>query len=131
MINTGDDLDKLEPIVASLLTVMAEYACDNLSKVSAKLYGSSRELEGGDVTVPGGLSDFIRRLDGRLKENTVRLEEEVVGIQWNDGGCSITTRAGSTLHCQHAIVTLPLGVLQVGMPFKPTMQFSCNHTTST
>ena len=72
MINTGDDLDKLEPIVASLLTVMAEYACDDLSKVtgnlvwaqpimdfvltgcmqvSAKLYGSSRELEGGDVTV--------------------------------------------------------------------------------
>ena len=34
MIYTGDDLDNLEPIVASLLTVMAEYACDDLSKVT-------------------------------------------------------------------------------------------------
>ena len=34
MIKTGNDLDKLEPIVASLLTVMAEYACDNLSQVT-------------------------------------------------------------------------------------------------
>jgi len=108
----GDDLDKLEPIVSSLLTVMAEYACDDLSKVSSKLYGSSRELEGGDVTVPGGLDGFIRRLAENLKEDTVRLKEEVVAIQWNDGGCSIATRAGSTLHCQHAIITLPLGVLQ-------------------
>ena len=34
MTNTGEDLDKLEPILASLLTVMAEYACDQLSKVT-------------------------------------------------------------------------------------------------
>ena len=37
MIKTGNDLDKLEPIVASLLTVMAEYACDDLSKVTLNL----------------------------------------------------------------------------------------------
>ena len=49
----------------------------------------------------------------------VRLKEEVVAIQWNDGGCSITTRAGSTIHCQHAIITLPLGVLQVGIQSIP------------
>ena len=30
--NAGDDLEKLEPIVSSLLTVMAEYACDDLSQ---------------------------------------------------------------------------------------------------
>ena len=36
-LNTGDDLDKLEPIVSSLLTVMAEYACDDLSKVTVNL----------------------------------------------------------------------------------------------
>ena len=35
--NTGDDLDKLEPIVSSLLTVMAEYACDDLSKVTGEI----------------------------------------------------------------------------------------------
>ena len=44
----------------------------------------------------------------------VRLEQEVVGIQWNEVGCSVTTRTGSTIHCQHSIVTIPLGVLQVG-----------------
>ena len=53
----------------------------------------------------------------------VRLKEEIVAIQWNDGGCSITTRAGSTLHCQHVIITLPLGVLQVGMPSIPQCSF--------
>ena len=79
------------------------------------------------VQVPGGLGNLIRWLAERLKEDTgtpidallysfkVRLEEEVVGIKWNDGGCSIATRAGSTFHCQHAILTLPLGVLQVGI----------------
>ena len=36
-LNTGDNLDKLEPIVSSLLTVMAEYACDDLSKVTRNL----------------------------------------------------------------------------------------------
>ena len=79
------------------------------------------------LQVPCGLGNFIRRLAERLKEDTVseadqfpllyplkvRLEEEVVGIEWNDEGCSIATRAGSTFHCLHAIVTLPLGVLQV------------------
>jgi len=119
----GNEQDKLEPIVSSLLTVMAEYACDDMSKVSANLYGSSRELEGGDVTVPGGLDGFIRGLSERLKEDTVRLQEEVVCINWNEGGCSISTRAGSTLHCQHAIITIPLGVLQANHKslFQPSL----------
>ena len=41
------------------------------------------------------------------------LEEEVVGIQWNEDGCLITTKTGTVLRCQHAIITIPLGVLQV------------------
>ena len=36
MINTGEELEKLEPIVDSLLTVMAEYACDDLTEVTEK-----------------------------------------------------------------------------------------------
>ena len=36
MINTGEELEKLEPVVDSLLTVMAEYACDDLTKVTKK-----------------------------------------------------------------------------------------------
>ena len=31
----GNEQDKLEPIVSSLLTVMAEYACDDMSKVKS------------------------------------------------------------------------------------------------
>ena len=36
MINTGEELEKLEPVVNSLLTVMAEYACDDLTEVAKK-----------------------------------------------------------------------------------------------
>ena len=57
----------------------------------------------------------------------VRLEQEVVGIQWNEGGCSVTTRTGSTIHCQHAIVTIPLGVLQVG-GLHPEQRSTHDHT---
>jgi len=119
----GDDLEKLEPIVSSLLTVMAEYACDDLSQVSAKLYGSSRELDGGDITVPSGLCAFLDILADRLKKDTVMLEEEVVGIQWNEDGCLITSKTGTVLRCQHALITIPLGVLQANHTslFRPNL----------
>ena len=61
----------------------------------------------------------------------VRLEQEVVGIQWNEGGCSVTTRTGSTIHCQHAIVTIPLGVLQVSWTTLRTTFHTWSHYRQT
>ena len=43
------------------------------------------------------------------------LEEEVIGIQWNEDGCLITSKTGTVLRCQHAIITIPLGVFDIGV----------------
>ena len=63
------------------------------------------------------------------------LEEEVVGIQWNEDGCLITSKTGTVLRCQHAIITIPLGVLQVNTSCKdqsitrPLRVSQANHTS--
>ena len=63
------------------------------------------------------------------------LEEEVIGIQWNEDGCLITSKTGTVLRCQHAIITIPLGVLQVNTSCKdqsitrPLRVSQANHTS--
>ena len=38
---------------------MSEYACEDLTRVGARIYSEGRELPGGDVIVPGGISGII------------------------------------------------------------------------
>ena len=41
----------------------------------------------------------------------VRLGEEVERVEWGEEGCTVVTR-GRRVRCEHAVVTIPLGVLQ-------------------
>ena len=103
--------EDLELCLSSLSTALAEYICDDLEKPSLALYGTCRELPGGDVIVPQGLHTVIDALADTLPPEVVKLGEKVINIEWGLDKLIITTET-SMYFCDHVVVTVPLGVLK-------------------
>eukprot|EP00090_Calanus_glacialis_P032635 TRINITY_DN54067_c0_g1_i1.p1 TRINITY_DN54067_c0_g1~~TRINITY_DN54067_c0_g1_i1.p1 ORF type:complete len:488 (-),score=161.38 TRINITY_DN54067_c0_g1_i1:29-1303(-) len=103
--------EDLELCLTTLSTALAEYACDDLERASVALFGSSRELPGGDVIVPEGLKTIIDTIADTIPPELIKLGEKVTNIDWSVDKVIITTEA-SMFFCDHVIVTVPLGVLK-------------------
>eukprot|EP00092_Neocalanus_flemingeri_P009081 GFUD01009774.1.p1 GENE.GFUD01009774.1~~GFUD01009774.1.p1 ORF type:complete len:509 (+),score=156.59 GFUD01009774.1:101-1528(+) len=103
--------EDLELCLTALSTALAEYACDDLERPSVALFGSSRELPGGDVIVPDGLKNIIDTIADTLPPEVIKLGEKVNNIDWSVDKLIITTDS-SMFFCDQAIVTVPLGVLK-------------------
>ena len=118
------------------------YSCDELRHTGAARYAAGRELPGGDVILPSGLASVVAAVADSLDTElvTVTTGTRVTNIDWwvvsglllaaicrsyDDGHfpcrrseavvkVRADTGAGSHVTtCRHALVTLPLGVLQV------------------
>jgi monoamine oxidase len=89
-------------------TIEQEYAAD-WAEASAWHIDSGREFPGGDVLFPGGYDQITTHLARGL---TIRLGQPVTALAPASGGVAVTLADGSTLAADHAVVTLPLGVLQ-------------------
>ncbi len=68
-------------------------------------------FKGGDVIFPGGYDQIPTHLARGL---TIHLNQAVSERASSPDGITITLADGSTLTADHAVVTLPLGVLQSG-----------------
>ncbi|WP_128514435.1 flavin monoamine oxidase family protein [Tabrizicola thermarum] len=68
-------------------------------------------FRGGDVIFPGGYDQIPTHLARGL---TIHLNQAVSELASSPDGITITLADGSTLTTDHAVVTLPLGVLQSG-----------------
>ena len=81
-------------------------------------YGQYEELEGGDQLLEQGYTALVEALASGLD---VRLEEPVVRVEHDARGVTVTTPSGEHAG-SHAIVTVPLGVLQQGsIVFRPPL----------
>ena len=97
--------------LASLSTSVAEYIGDDLNKTSLALYGTCRELPGGQVIIPGGLNTIVDAIADTIPAEVIKLNEKVVNIDWGADKLTITTET-SVFFSDHVIVTVPLGVLK-------------------
>jgi len=129
----------VQQMLESMWRCLGGYLGDTLEEASLHLFGSAQELPGGDVIVPEGLSTIIEQLKRSVN---VKTSTEVTAIDWDDNGVRLTTKAAQTPFqdltdvdggvigrltekveeqgdgasvdyvARHAIVTVPLGVLQ-------------------
>lgn len=87
-----------------------EYAGD-WTKASAWHIDAAEEFDGPDVLFPGGIDQLATHL---AKGLTIRLGQTVTALAPTATGITATLADGTTITADHAIVTLPLGVLQSG-----------------
>lgn len=104
-------------------TYEQEYAGD-WSEASAWHIDAADEFDGPDVLFPGGIDQLTAQLAQGL---AIRLGQRVTALTPTPGGVKATLADGSTVEADHAVVTLPLGVLQSGQvtftePLAPSRQ---------
>ena len=103
------DLDRRIARLAINTRIEHEYSGD-WAAMSAWHFDDGNDLDGPDAVVTPGYGPMAQYLAAGL---TLRLGECVQKITPCKGGIEVTTTNG-THHAGHAIVTLPLGVLQSG-----------------
>ncbi|MGL4236395.1 flavin monoamine oxidase family protein [Tabrizicola sp.] len=91
-------------------TVELEYAGD-WSEISAWNFDQGDFFPGPDVLFPDGYDAIPTRLSQGL---TLRMGQVVTALAPTPTGVAVTLADGSTLTTDHAVVTLPLGVLKSG-----------------
>ena len=104
-------------------TLEQEYAGD-WAKASSWHIDDVGGFTGGDVIFPGGYDQITTYLAQGL---SIRLGHRVTALAPSSEGVTITLADGSSLTGDHAILTLPLGVLQSGAvtfaePLQPARQ---------
>lgn len=87
-----------------------EYAGD-WTEASSWHIDTAREFGGQDVLFPAGIDQLTTHLARGL---TIMLGQTVTALSPMVTGISVALADGTTLEADHAILTLPLGVLQTG-----------------
>ena len=99
-------------------SIEGEYA-GGLGELSTWWWEEGEGYDGGDVVFPDG---YVQLVDGLAEGLTVDLGApvEVVGVV--DGGVVVTVGDNATYEADHAVVTVPLGVLKAGtITFDPPL----------
>lgn len=91
-------------------TYEQEYGAD-WTEASAWNIDTAQEFGGEDVLFPGGMDQLASHLARGL---TIRLGQPVTALAPTASGLRASLADGSAVEADHAIVTLPLGVLQSG-----------------
>lgn len=91
-------------------TVEQEYGGD-WSEESSWNFDDGEEFSGGDVLFPGGYDQIANYLARGLD---IRLGQKVVSLGSAPSGVSLKMADGGVLSADHAVVTVPLGVLRAG-----------------
>lgn len=91
-------------------SVEAEYG-GSWSEVSAWYFDEAKEFGGEDALFPGGYDQIVTHL---AKGLDIRIGQIVTAIAPVDAGVAVTLADGSVMTADHAVVTVPLGVLKAG-----------------
>ena len=96
---------------------MESYTGSSLETSSLALYGSSKEILGKDLVVPGGLRQVTGFLTSKLNSSQLMLDSPVTKISYEAEKTVIEYRDGTEgqhkgMTANVVIVTLPVGVPQ-------------------
>lgn len=120
--------------------------CNNMADIDLIELGSYKELQGGNIALPGGYSSILDPIYNKLPPNCLKLNSRVTKIKWPSGVDSETDSEDSDktvieiggenvvdetvyVHCgedkiyeaDSIICTLPLGVLKSSNVFTPKL----------
>ena len=90
--------------------VEAEYG-GSWSELSAWYFDEAKEFDGEDALFPGGYDQIVNHLAQGLD---IRTGQVVTGIAPEGAGVVVTLADGTVLTADHAVLTVPLGVLKAG-----------------
>ena len=95
-----------------------EYAADpDRLAVSAEWEG--RELRGPDLLLPDGYDSLVSEVRGALP---VRTRAVVTAVRHGAGGVAVSVADGAPVEADHAVVTVPIGVLKAdAVAFDPPL----------
>ena len=108
-----------ETVLRHLINVEIEqdYAAD-VEDLSLRYWDEVDDFEGEHAIIPGG---FDRIIDALVHDVDVKLDHIVTGIEYDNHGVTVLTARGAYVG-DHAIVTVPLGVLKTGsIAFSPAL----------
>jgi monoamine oxidase len=118
---TGDQRRYASFALTQLLIELYESGPADLMSLRAYVESPYTEFAGGNRVLPGG---YVRVVDALAQGLDIRLNEPVSRISYDADGVTVSTPSGE-LRGSHAIVTVPLGVLQAGkIAFEPPLPAS-------
>ncbi|XP_034948711.1 spermine oxidase [Chelonus insularis] len=91
--------------------------CDSMEDVDLLEMGSYAELQGGNISLPGGYSSILGPVSKHIPKEKFLLKHAVSRIRWKqenqiNSRIEITCDNGKTITADQVICTLPLGVLK-------------------
>jgi len=116
--NTGFEGARKRALEATIASAVETEAGANLSALGLAAFDEDVAFEGDDWLLPQGYAAIV---DGLAQGITVRLNEPVKSIAYDDKGVAVTTGT-SLIRADKVVVTIPLGVLKKGgVTFIPTL----------
>ncbi|KAH0555606.1 spermine oxidase [Cotesia glomerata] len=94
--------------------------CDSMDQVDLLEMGSYAELQGGNISLPGGYSSILQPVTKHIPKDKILLGHPVTEIRWQSpaedespkSSIRVTCSNGKTITANQLICTLPLGVLK-------------------
>ena len=115
-----------EDLIQWALTTFTEFDTGGpVENLSAYYFDEDKNFSGADVILPNGFDAILTPFAEKLNIKTGHVVQHVVH---NDSGVTITTDRG-TFTGDHAVITLPLGVLKKGkVSFSPGLRDSMRNS---
>lgn len=104
------DREDMELVLSGMSNYLRVYQSGDLEDGGAFMYGAGSELPGGEVLVPNGMKALVDNMASNVQ--SIAYNDPVTRIDWSTDKVIITTFKNWTYESDHAIVTVPLGVLK-------------------
>ncbi|OXU22093.1 hypothetical protein TSAR_012831 [Trichomalopsis sarcophagae] len=93
--------------------------CDSMKDVDLLEMGSYTELQGGNISLPGGYSSILAPVCKHIPKEKILTRHAVTKIRWHNDAedkssspIKVECDNGKVINCEQVICTLPLGVLK-------------------
>ncbi|XP_011495992.1 PREDICTED: peroxisomal N(1)-acetyl-spermine/spermidine oxidase [Ceratosolen solmsi marchali] len=110
--------------------------CDNMKEIDLMEMGSYTELQGGNISLPGGYSSILEPICKHIPKERILTKHAITKIRWqtdsqlrsngSNDAIKVECDNGKIINCEQVICTLPLGVLkeQAAEIFVPSLTTS-------
>jgi monoamine oxidase len=122
------DNTAISAVFPSPLPPDLEYACNaqysqeygaDIDQIAVSADDEGAPLRGGDLLLPDGYDQLLTHIRGTMN---VRTNAEVTAVAYSPNGVTLTLKSGETVTADHAVITVPIGVLKANtITFDPPL----------